>query len=188
MKVNAKHQIIIALVLFLLMLATRGQHFASINAMPGASWAVFFLAAVFLGSVWALPAFLLMAWGMDFSVFLFGDGSDYCLTPAYFFLLPAYSSMWLAGRLYRKLHSDQPRSLVWLAVTGFAGATFCELFSSGGFYLYSGYFQPSLGEFLQREMKYFPPYLQSVAFYLGLATVIYGIFTLMAKTGNKQHV
>jgi hypothetical protein len=31
-----------------LMICTRGQHFVSVNALPSASWAVFFLAGVML--------------------------------------------------------------------------------------------------------------------------------------------
>ena len=33
--------------LVLLMILTRGQHFASVDALPSASWAIFFLAAMY---------------------------------------------------------------------------------------------------------------------------------------------
>ncbi len=39
-------QIVIGLVLVLLMAVTRGHHFATLNHLPGASWAVFFLAGL----------------------------------------------------------------------------------------------------------------------------------------------
>ena len=48
-----RQQLFVALELTLLMLTTRGQHLAAVGFLPDASWAVFFLAGVYLRSSWA---------------------------------------------------------------------------------------------------------------------------------------
>ncbi|MFP5506994.1 MAG: hypothetical protein ACLGH6_12415 [Gammaproteobacteria bacterium] len=183
-----RNQLIIGAVLALLLIATRGQHFASLHSLPGATWAVFFLAGVYLRPRWVLPALLASAWMLDFVAFTWGGASDFCLTPAYVFLLPAYSALWLAGRWYARQHRFAWRTLLPLAATMLAGAAVCELFSSGGFYFFSGRFiEPTIAEFAGRLLTYFPRYLQSLAFYVGIAAVVHALFGLVrgAHTTHK---
>ena len=105
------------------------------------------------------------------------------LVPAYRFaysmLIPAYFSMWISGRLSRP---HLTANLSGFAVFfGFAmlGTAFCELISSGSFYLWSGNFEPTLSEFISRELKYAPAAFSSsaywaIAFIAGSA--IYAVF------------
>lgn len=183
-----RNQILIGAVLALLLIATRGQHFATLHSLPGASWAVFFLVGVYLRPVWVLPALLAFVWGLDFAPHLLSGaslaeivngGQAFCLTPAYVFLLPAYGALWLAGRWYAGRHSFALRTLPPLVTAAFAGAAVCELFSSGGFYFFSGRFaEPTLAEFAGRLVTYFPRYLQSLAFYVSIAAVVHALFGL----------
>lgn len=179
----SRHQLLIAALLLLLVVATRGHHFATLVSLPGASWAAFFLAGVYLRSPWALPGLLALTWGLDFAAYTWGGASGFCLTPAYLFLLPAYASLWLAGRWYARQHSFEWRTLLPLAAALLAGATLCELFSSGGFYFFSGRFaEPTLAEFGVRLVKYFPGYLQSLAFYVGIAAGLHALIGLARTT------
>ena len=58
-------------------------------------------------------------------------------------------------------------------------AAVCELFSSGGSYFFSGRSaEPTLAEFAGRLVTYFPRYLQSLAFYVGIAAVVHAPFGL----------
>jgi low affinity Fe/Cu permease len=60
------------------------------------------------------------------------------------------------------------------------GAAVCELFSSGGFYFFSGRFEETtLIEFGQRLVQYFPHYVGSLVFYIGIAVVIHIMFTFI---------
>ncbi len=190
-------QLMIGAVLVLLLVVTRGQHAATLNNLPGASWAVFFLAAVYLRPVWVLPALLVFVWGVDFFPFLLSGaslveivngGEAFCLTPSYFFLLPAYSALWLGGRWYASQHRFEWRTLLPLVVATLAAVVVCQLFSSGGFYFFSGRFvDPTLAEFSGRFVKYFPQSLQSIAFYIGLAAVLHTMFTLLrGATGSRR--
>ncbi len=182
-----RHQLVISTLLALLVIATRGQHFATLHSLPGASWAVFFLAGVYLRPAWGLPGLLALTWVMDFAAYTWGGASSFCLTSAYVFLLPAYSALWFAGRWYARRYSFKWRTLLPLAASALAGAAVCELFSSGGFYFFSGRFaEPTFTEFAVRLMKYFPPYLQSVAFYVGIAVVVHMLFGLTSGASRDR--
>src|SRR3990167_1141559 len=142
------NQIIIGAVLAGLVIATRGHHFASINALPSASLAVFFLAGLYLRPTWIFPALLALCAGLDFSAITYGGVSNFCVTPAYAFLLPAYGVMWLAGRWFAKRVSFSINALLPLVGSVAIAATVSELFSSGGFYFFGGrYADPTFAEF-----------------------------------------
>lgn len=184
---SSRNQLMIGIVLVLLVAGTRGQHFATLQSLPGASWAAFFLAGVYLRPIWALPGLLALTWALDFAAFTWGGASGFCLTPAYVFLLPAYGALWLAGRWYAHRHRFEWRTLPALTAAMLVGAAVCELFSSGGFYFFSGRFtEPTLAEFAGRLVTYFPRYLQSLAFYVGIATVVHAIFGL-ARSASTSH-
>jgi hypothetical protein len=100
LRFSARSQLVIGIMLLLLMIATRGHHFGTLHNSPGATWAVFFLAGVYLRVVWVLPGLLAMTWVLDFVAYTWGGSSGFCLTRAYLFLLPAYGALWLAGCWY----------------------------------------------------------------------------------------
>lgn len=160
------------LALVVLLVVTRGHHFSDIN-LPSASWAVFFLAGVLLPVCLALPALFLVAVALDFSAVIWGGVSNWCLTPAYWLLLPAYAALWLGGRLYARLHRDTWTSLGRLLACLLGASLICHLLSSGGFYFLSGrYPEPSLAGFLPRIAAYYPQSLQALALYVGMAALL----------------
>lgn len=186
---SGRTQLVIGIALAALMVATRGQHFATLHNLPGASWAVFFLAGVYLRPKWALPALLGLTWFLDFAAFTWGSASGFCLTPAYVFLLPAYASLWLAGRWYATRYRFAWDTLAPLAGAVIAGAAVCQLFSSGGFYFFSGRFaEPTLVEFGARLAKYFPSYLGSLVFYVAIAAVVHALLVLTRGSGVARDV
>lgn len=172
----------LGLTLALVMATTRSHHFAAVTHLPDASWAVFFLAGFYLRPLWIFPVLLALAGMSDYvAIGKFGV-SDFCMSAGYGFLLPAYGSLWFAGRWYAARHRFAFSTLVPLAGSLFLGAAVCELISSGGFYFFSGRFaETSLIEFGGRLAKYFPPSLESVAFWVGIAMVLHILFTLAAS-------
>ena len=86
--------------LALLLILTRGHHVASLEALPGASWAVFFLGGMVLRRALPFTVFIALAAGLDLASVTWGGTSNYCTSPAYPFLLPAYGCLWLAGRWF----------------------------------------------------------------------------------------
>lgn len=175
-------QLVIALLLAVLMILTRSYHFASSHQLADAAWAVFFLAGVYLRSIWPLLGFFALGGWLDFSAFAWGGIDDFCFTPAYIFLLPAYASLWMAGKWFAKQYQFNWRSLIPLTISSAVGLTACELFSNGGFYLFSGHFSAVNGnEFIDLVIKYFPLYIETFGFYVGFAAVIHIFFTYLAQ-------
>ncbi|MGH8575448.1 MAG: hypothetical protein ACREXX_23260 [Gammaproteobacteria bacterium] len=176
---HTRSALAIGLALATLMAATRSHHFVTLHHLPDASWAVFFLAGFYLRPLWVFPALLALAGASDYVAIAWFSVSDFCISPAYGFLIPAYGALWAAGRRYAARHRFALSTLMPLAGSVLVGAVACELLSSGGFYFFSGRFaETSLVELGVRLAKYFPPSLESLAFWMGIAIVVHMVFTL----------
>lgn len=172
-RLSPRAQLAVGIALVALMAMTRGQHFASVN-LPSASWAVFFLAGVLLAPRWVFPALFVEASLLDFAAIEWNGVSSYCLSPAYWMLVPAYGSLWIGGRTYARLHRDQLSSLAVLAGVVMLSAFVCYLFSGGGFLFFSGrYPDPSLAQLVERIGIYYPRNLGTLALYGGTAAVLF---------------
>jgi hypothetical protein len=182
---TSKRAAIITLMLAALMAATRSHHFATALHLPDASWAVFFLAGVYLRPVSMLPALMTEAALIDYAAVTWGGVSSFCITPAYAFLVPAYSALWLAGRWYAGRYLLALSTLIPLAGSVLVGAAVCELFSSGGFYLFSGYFKPTFTDFGIRLAKYFPLSLAAMMFYVMLAVIVHAALGAVLRGGRR---
>lgn len=184
---STRHQIAIGLLLAVFMILTRSHHFATLHNLADASWAIFFLAGVYLRSAWPLLAFFALSWGLDVAATTWGGVSDFCMTPAYIFLLPAYASLWLAGRWYAQRHQFAWHTLLPLSASIAVGLTLCELFSSGGFYFFSGRIaETSVAEFGEQLLKYFPLYIETFVFYLGVAAAVHTLLTFVAQYNPRN--
>lgn len=175
LKLSTRHQIAIGIALAALMLATRGQHFPTVKqVLPSASWAVFFLAGVYLRPAWVLAALFGLASFLDFAAINWQGVSDYCVSPAYIALIPAYAVLWFGGRWFAGHYSVKPVALLWLAASVLVSVFVCELISSGSFYFFSGRFaEPTLAEFAGRIAKYFPAFLGSTAFWIATTALVH---------------
>jgi hypothetical protein len=185
MQLEKRHQILIGLVLVALMIVTRGHHFASVSHLPSASWAVFFLAGFYLRSGWAFAGLLALAGGLDLAAVTWGGVSNFCVSPAYPFLLPAYGSLWLAGRWLAAHYRFAWATLATAVGSLFGGTVAAELFSSGGFYFFSGrYAEPTFVEFAHRFAKYYPSAVSNILLYVGIAAIIH--ILVKAVRGNGK--
>ncbi|NOQ16846.1 MAG: hypothetical protein GQ581_07285, partial [Methyloprofundus sp.] len=93
---NTKYLTILALLM--LMALTRSDHFGSAISLPDASLAAFFLAGIFTGGIGSLVALLAEAALLDYIAITHWQVSDYCISPAYVFLIPTYAVLFFAGR------------------------------------------------------------------------------------------
>jgi hypothetical protein len=160
-----------------LMAATRLNHF---GAIPDASWAVFFIAGFYLrGSVrWAFPALMATAVAVDYAVITASGQSfwtHYCVSPGYWFLVPAHLSMWAGGSLLRRHYrAGSLNTLGLLLVSVFASVAACHFFAQGGFYwLSDSVANPTLAGWARNYADWFLPYLRTAAVYIALAAVVH---------------
>jgi len=174
----------IGALLALALLLTRGHHFASLEALPSASWAVFFLGGVFLRRALPFALLVALAAALDFAAVTWGGVSGFCTSPAYPFLLPAYGSLWLAGRWFSQRHGLSTATLLPFAGSALVGAHLCELISSGAFYVFSGRFaDPTLVGFGERLVRYYPKALEAFGFWLAVALLL--AFLVAALTSTR---
>ena len=169
------------LVLSALMLITRGSHFSGINALPEASWMIFMVAGTLLPA-WSFAWFMSLAVGIDAYAFTFGGVPGTCFSIAYGMLIPAYFSMWMAGRLAKPYFTGSLSGSALFFGFAMAGTLVCELISSGSFYLWSGNFEPTFAEFISRELAYAPAALASSAYWAVAFIVGTAVYRLYQQT------
>lgn len=169
-----------------IMLATRFHHFGSVTHLPDASLAVFFLAGFYLRRAIYMVPLMLLAGGIDYLATQHLGVSDYCISPAYGFLIPTYAAMWFGGRWYAGRHSLSASSLAPLAFALLLSGSIAFLISNGSFYLFSGrYPDMNWGEYAQRVSMYYLPYMSSAVFYVALAALAHiGVTRMEASSGN----
>lgn len=187
MNLTQRQQNWIAVALALLIAATHGHHFGTLLHLPPATWAVFFAAGFYLRRAWIFAALVAEVVVIDYFAITAGGVSAFCVSPAYALLLPAYGTLWMAGRWYAGRFSFNTSTLPALGASLAASVTLAEMFSSGGFYFFSGRFaDTSLVEFATRLVKYFPYTLQSFAFWAGVVIAVHVAFSLAQTSKRNQ--
>src|ERR1700678_2552850 len=119
-----------------LMAATRFPGLTPNLHLQDASWAVFFLAGFYLKEHWrwAFPASMATAIGIDWWAIQHYGVSNYCVTVAYWFLVPAYGVLWLGGCSLSNHVTNDLRGLGRLVLTLVAAVSACFLISNASFY------------------------------------------------------
>jgi len=175
-------QWIVVLLLAAAMLATRFHHFGSVATLPDASLAVFFLAGFYLRPLFFPPFFIAEAGLIDYAT-ISGGVRDWCVSPAYVFLIPAYASLWLAGRWYAQRYTTAWRTVIPLTAALCVGTSAAFLISNSSFYLFSGYFSMMTPiQYAGKVAHYYPPYVVMTVFYVALAAGVH-LLTAVAKNG-----
>lgn len=186
-KLTAKHQGMVGLMLAVLMLVTRWHHFGDALHLPDASLAIFFVAGMLLPGALAFGALLLEAGAIDWIATSVGGVSDWCLSPAYWFLIPTYGVLWAAGRGYARVHRQRVRTLLPLCGALLVATSIAFLISNGSFYALSGRFPDmSWTEYAARVAKYYPPYLMSAFVYVAAGAFVYAVFAAW-RSGQLRH-
>jgi hypothetical protein len=149
-----------------LMALTRFHHFGSALSLPDASVAVFFLAGAGVTSAWFFIGLLLEAAAIDSIATSQLNVSDYCISPAYLFLVAAYGVMWLAGRFIRRWQIlEFSASAKIFGITTFA-ASLAFAISNISFYGFSNLsVQMTFSEYLARTGAFYLPYTSATLFY-----------------------
>jgi hypothetical protein len=177
-------ELAIACALAALMAATRFHHFGSALHLPDASLAVLFLGGLYLSRTLAFGAYAGLAALIDYLAIVHGGVDDWCVTPAYGFLLPTYACLWWAGVWCSRHDRHGWRGYARLAGALLVATVFAFLISNASFYGLSGYFgELSLAEYAARVARYFPPYLASTVAYVAAAMALEAGMAFAARTG-----
>ena len=181
---TVKQQFIIGALLLLILIVTRA-HF--ISHIQDASWAIFFMLGFYVRNILGFPIFWLVAFAVDLIVIESKGGESYCFTVSYPFLIPAYASLWVAGRWFSKQYSENLRGLFYFVIAAVVGTAVCDVISSGGFYWFSGRFSDvNVTEFAGRIAKYLPMFMKTTLMYLGIAAIVHLIVVQAGKLTGKD--
>jgi hypothetical protein len=176
-----------------LMAVTRFNHFGSAVALPDASLAVFFLGGLYLASfgrasVFAFIALILEAGLIDYYATSIQGTSDWCMTTAYWFLIPTYGSLWLVGRWFALRHSMEGKGLAGLALAAWAASSFAFMFSNVTFYLFSEHFaEMSAIEYTARVAQYYVSYVSVALLYIACAVALHMAVDIIGKQRAHSH-
>lgn len=156
-----------------MMWLTRGHHMASLAYLPDASWAIFFAVGFYFASFSVIALFLAQAFLIDYLVVSqLGIGQS-CFTIAYAFLLPAYLSMWFAGKWVSKRYALNLNAFKNFVLAAVLGVFVCEIISSGSYYFINVPGQASFAEFAARIIQYLPFAMEITLAYLMSALVLH---------------
>jgi hypothetical protein len=177
MNTTLQRAIVLSL-LMLLMAATRTHYFTHFTPVPDASWAVFFIGGFYLRAWtrWAFPLLMALAVTVDWFV-ISGQGisfwSHYCVSPAYWFLIPAHLAMWMGGLWLRRHYTGASLpALGRLAASLLVATTLCHLLAQGSFYwISSSVAEPTLAGWWKNYSDWFPLYLGSTAMFVAVAAI-----------------
>ncbi len=183
----------IFLALVLVMGITRFHPSLPHHALWDASWGVFFLAGFWLRGHgrWAFPLLMAEAVLVDYLV-ISGQGLDfwshYCVSPAYWFLAPAYGALWAGGSWLARRERGNGLATLGLAVAALLVAEgACYAISNGSFYWLSDMVPAprSLDAWLANLGDWYLPFLAGTVTYVALGAVLHVLATLLARTAQR---
>ncbi len=123
---------------------------------------------------------------IDLTAVGWGGVSAYCLSPAYGMLVPAYGSLWALGRWYQGHYRREAATLPVLGAVLLVGGLVAEALASGGFYLLSGRFEPSLIGLGHSLVSYLPGTLLAMFGYVALTALAHLALTAGRATDQAQ--
>ncbi|ULU26963.1 hypothetical protein [Dyella terrae] len=154
-----------------------------------ASWGIFFLAGFWLrGSArWAFPLLMVEAVLVDYLV-ISNQGINfwdhYCVSAAYWFLVPSYLSLWLGGSWLagRKLGFNAS-SLALTVSAVLVSWLACYVISNGSFYWLSNSVpQPrSVAAWLSNMTDWYGFFLETTVLYVALGLVMHGLVVQLSR-------
>jgi hypothetical protein len=186
----------LALALAATLLLTRLGHFGELSRLPDASWAVFFLGGLALRETRAFAAFFGLAWTVDLAAVALGTPGD-CFSAGYLFLVPAYGTLWWAGRLAGSLLAPQkspagiaarraPRLALAAATLPVAVVLAFVVSNAGVFLLGGGDATLTAAGYAARVAGFLPGYLGVTLTYAGVALAAHAVATRGALSAARR--
>lgn len=179
-----RHRILLFL-LATVMLSTRQFHF---GLLTDASWAVFFLAGLYLPGWRSFALLMVGAAAIDYVATQHLGVSSYCISPAYPFLLPGYGALWLGGAWFRR-HHGQLRfgNVTWLAASLFIAVSLCFVLTNGSFYWLSGrHGVTSISGWTVNFLQWYPRFLAMPLLYVGAVATATSAYAALLRGRNES--
>lgn len=180
---SLRNQILLAALLILLLVTTRGHNVMTLEMIPVSTMGLFFLLGVYFRQVWVLTLAFAIVWTMDITGLTWSGNTDFCLSNSYLFLLISYAIYWAGGQLFARLYAGENlKSLTTLAVIAPVAGALGYLISAASFHYLSGKFETDFSAMFSDYLARLPGHLEGLAVYL-----IIGVVTHLAlSTWTKR--
>jgi hypothetical protein len=174
--------------LCLLMAATRFDHFGGVTTLPDASLAVFFFGGLYLRNTPWFILLLVEAAFIDFVAINYGGVSDYCISPAYLFLIPTYGTLWLAGYFCTRFNVLSKNGLILTTSTLVVAVSLAFLISNSSFYLLSGRFADlNWVDYFNQVARYYTPYLLTTLIYTSVIIITHATIGILISNKHQRY-
>ncbi|WP_266168451.1 hypothetical protein [Dyella subtropica] len=185
----SRFSIVLFVSLIAVMIATRFHHFGTALNLPDASMAVFFLGGLSLRKHLGFGLFMALAVVLDWISVSYAGVSDFCVTPAYSFLLPAYAVLWYGGRFYADRLQVGLVSLAGALAMALLVSSLSFAISNGAFYWLGGrYAQPHMSEYLARLWQWGPLFVRTTLTYIAVALVGFAVYQRAAGVRHDHRI
>jgi hypothetical protein len=166
---SSSRDAVIGVLFVIAMWLTRSHEIVSVLKFPDVTLAAFFLAGIFTRRSFTPALLLINAALIDYVAIVHGGVSDYCVTPAYVFLIPTYLTLWGCGRWVQLQPVGTWRSLMRSAIALSLGVLGAFFISNASFYAFSGYFREmSALTYATSVVRYLPGYFEGTLIYAGV--------------------
>jgi hypothetical protein len=165
----------IAVILIAIMIVTRLPVLAGFLHVADASWAVFFLAGYWLPERWRwmFPALIATAVAIDLIAIEWMGVPNYCLTRAYWFIVPGYASLWLGGALLRRHASGDLRGVGVALLALLTSASLCFLVTNASFFwLGERVAAPTWDGWIENFMRWYWPFVRTTLIHAGPVVLV----------------
>ncbi|MCX7087832.1 MAG: hypothetical protein NTV00_07245 [Methylococcales bacterium] len=173
-----------------LMLATRAHsnHFGSAISLPDASLAVFFMAGLWFGGLRFFSVLLLEAALIDYVAISHMGVSDYCISPAYVFLIPTYAALFFAGRAATPFKTMRVRDLSLQLGLLVMASSVAFMISNSSFYVLSERFTDlNWMQYADRVAQYYVPYVSGALVYSVVIIATVRVLTSLSLTPSSRN-
>lgn len=169
---------VLFVLLAMVMAVTRFSPVAGAIHLQDASWAVFFLAGFYCANQWrwAFPVLMAEAVLIDDVAIQYLGVSNYCVTAAYGFLVPAYAALWAGGSWLHRHHSMDFRGFARLVASAGGAVSLCFFISNASFYwIGSRVAVPTWEGWLANFSDWYGPFLRAPLAYIAAGAMMHVI-------------
>lgn len=159
-----------------LMLSTRVGHVGDSLHLPDASMAVFFLGGLYLRRNFAFVGYMALAVSIDWAVITYAGVSNFCVTAAYPFLVPAYAALWYGGKICTNWLGRNALSFAGTLGVALIGSSVSFAISSSSFYWLGGRIaHPSVAGCIEDIWRWGPTFVGVTAGYVAAGLLLHAV-------------
>ncbi len=123
---------------------------------------------------------------VDYTAIRYLGVPNYCVTLAYWFLVPSYAALWLGGHWLKRNLTLNVRGAFLAVASLLVAVSVCFLISSGSFYWLGGRIAPSWDGWTRNIATWYWPFLKAPLIYVGVVAILYVIGFQLRREAPRE--